>query len=134
MTKILDEFKTFAFRGNLLDLAAAVILGLAFNTVVQALVDGVIMPVIAAIVGRPDFDELTIGLGDAEILYGTFLTAVVNFLLVAFALFLVVRTVNRIMLPANPPSPTTRECPHCFTAVAEAATRCPACTSGLEPL
>jgi large conductance mechanosensitive channel len=72
MTKILDEFKTFAFRGNLLDLAAAVILGLAFNTVVQALVDGVIMPVIAAIVGRPDFDELTIGLGDAQILYGTF--------------------------------------------------------------
>jgi large conductance mechanosensitive channel len=134
MTKILDEFKTFAFRGNLLDLAAAIILGLAFNTVVQALVGGVIMPVIAALAGRPDFDELTIGLGDAEILYGTFLTAVVNFLLVAFALFLVVRTVNRAMLRANPPPPTTRECPHCFTAVAVAASRCPACTSELEPL
>ena len=136
MRKLFAEFKAFAFRGNLIDLAVAVILGLAFNQVVQALVDGVLMPIIAAIFGQPDFNSLTIGIGEAEIAYGTLITALVNFLLVALALFVIIRAVNKIMLPrgAPPEPPKTRECPYCFTPIALEATRCSACTSQVEPM
>ncbi|MGH2788461.1 MAG: large conductance mechanosensitive channel protein MscL [Actinomycetota bacterium] len=135
MKRIFAEFKAFAFRGNLLDLAVAVILGLAFNQVVQALVNGVLMPVVAAIFGQPDFNDLSFEVGEASITYGLFLTSLVNFLLVALALFLVIRAVNRIMLPrgAPPEPPRTRECPYCFIPIALEATRCSACTSQVEP-
>ena len=136
MRKILAEFRAFAFRGNLLELAVAVILGLAFNEVVQALVEGVLMPIVAAIFGQPNFDSLAIDIGEARILYGTFLTAVINFLLVALALFIIIRAVNKIMLPrgAPPEPPKTRECPYCFTPIALEATRCSACTSEVQPM
>jgi large conductance mechanosensitive channel len=136
MRKLFAEFKAFAFRGNLIDLAVAVILGLAFNQVIQALVNYVIMPIVAAIFGQPDFSELAFGLGDSEIKYGVFLTALVHFLLVALALFLIIRAVNRIRLPrgAPPEPPKTRECPYCFTPIALEATRCSACTSQVEPM
>jgi large conductance mechanosensitive channel len=134
--RILAEFKAFSFRGNLLDLAVAVILGLAFYQVVQALVNGVLMPVVAAIFGQPDFNDLSFEVGEASIAYGLFLASLVNFLLVALALFLVIRAVNRIMLPrgAPPEPPRTRECPYCFTPIALEATRCSACTSQVEPM
>lgn len=92
---MLKEFKNFIFRGNLLDLATAVILGVAFNAVVQALVNGVLMPLIAAIVGKPNFDELTLGVGDGVVLYGTFLTQLVNFLIVAAVIFLILKAATR---------------------------------------
>jgi large conductance mechanosensitive channel len=132
---MLKEFKTFAMRGNLLDLAVAFILGVAFFAVVQALVNAVIMQIIAALIGRPDFSSLTFELNGTPIRYGVVLTALVNFILVAFVLFLIVRAANRALHPrgAPPEPPKTRECPYCYTPIALEATRCSACTSDVEP-
>lgn len=127
---MLREFKKFALRGNVVELAVAVILGLAFNAVVQSLVDDILLNLIAAAVGEPDFSELTFNLGDAVIQYGAFITAVINFLLVAFALFLVVRAFNRFSGAEDEP-PKMAECPFCKTSVPVNATKCPACTSQL---
>jgi large conductance mechanosensitive channel len=136
MRKMWAEFKSFAFRGNLIDLAVAVILGLAFNEVIQALANGVLLEIVAAIFGQPDFNKLTIDLGTAEIRYGLFLAALVNFFLIALALFFVVRAVNRVLQPQGAPvdPPKTRECPYCFTAIPLVATRCSGCTSQVEPI
>jgi large conductance mechanosensitive channel len=128
---MLTEFKKFALRGNLVELAVAIILGLAFNAVVQSLVDDVLMNLIAAAVGEPDFSALTFKVGDAVIRYGDFITAVVNFILVAFALFLVVKAINRMMgSPKEPPK--MAECPFCKTSIPVNATKCPACTAELQ--
>lgn len=127
---MLKEFKAFAFKGNVMDLAVAVILGVAFGAVVSALVANVLMPVIAAIVGQPSFDNLTLSIGDSAILYGTFLTALVNFLLVALALFLVVRAVNTALATNKAEEPSDiRPCPYCLTNIPVEASRCSACTS-----
>jgi large conductance mechanosensitive channel len=133
--RILDEFKAFAFRGNVIELAVAVILGLAFYNVVSALVSAILMPLIAAIFGEPSFDQLTFGIGDGVIAYGRFLTALVDFVLIAFALFVVVKAVNQLVLPgmARPDPPKTRACPHCLTMIPVSATRCSGCTSSVEP-
>ena len=128
---MLTEFKKFALRGNVVELAVAVILGLAFNAVVQSLVDDVLMNIIAAAVGKPDFSDLTFRIGDAVIRYGDFLTAVVNFILIAFALFLVVKALNRMMGAREEP-PKMAECPFCKTSIPVTATKCPACTSQLQ--
>ena len=93
---MLEEFKKFVMRGNVLDLAVAVILGVAFNTVVQAFANGILMNFIAAVFGQPSFDSITIHLGDGRLLVGAFLTAVINFVIVAFALFLVVQAFARL--------------------------------------
>jgi large conductance mechanosensitive channel len=128
---MITEFKKFALRGNLVELAVAVILGLAFNAVIQSLVDDVLMNLIAAAVGEPDFSALTFMVGDAVIRYGDFITALVNFILVAFALFLIVKAINRMMgSPKEPPK--MAECPFCKTSIPVHATKCPACTSGLQ--
>lgn len=131
MLKILEalkavplEFKEFAFRGNMLDLAVAVILAIAFGTVVNSLAEDVLLNIVAAIAGEPDFSQLTVHLGKGVIRYGAFLTAVVNFLIVALALFLIVRPANR----AHP----YKECPYCMTEVSADAARCSACTSRLQ--
>lgn len=92
---MLQEFKAFLFRGNLLDLAVAVILGVAFGAVVSAFTDGIIMAFIAAVFGQPSFDSISIGLGDGEILIGVFLTALVNFLIIAAALFAVLKAAEK---------------------------------------
>jgi large conductance mechanosensitive channel len=128
---MLTEFKKFALRGNVVELAVAVILGLAFNAVVQSLVDDVLMNIIAAAVGKPDFSDLTFQIGDAVIRYGDFLTAIVNFILIAFALFLVVKALNRMMGAREEP-PKMAECPFCKTSIPVTATKCPACTSQLQ--
>jgi large conductance mechanosensitive channel len=128
---MLTEFKKFALRGNVVELAVAVILGLAFNAVVQSLVDDVLMNIIAAAVGKPDFSDLTFQIGDAVIRYGDFLTAVVTFILIAFALFLVVKALNRMMGAREEP-PKMAECPFCKTSIPVTATKCPACTSQLQ--
>jgi large conductance mechanosensitive channel len=129
---MLREFKEFALRGNVVELAAAVILGLAFNAVVQSLVDDVLMNFIAAIAGRPDFSNLTFRIGEGQIGYGAFLTAVVNFLLIAFVLFILVRTVNRLRGPAEEVAEQI-PCPFCRTSIPAEASRCPACTSDIRP-
>lgn len=122
---MIKEFKTFALKGNLLELATAFILGVAFTAVVTALVDGVIMPLIAAIVGEPNFDSLTFTIGDGVIRYGSFLTALVNFLLVAFVLFLIIRTMQKSQ---HPKAATSKQCPHCLTTIPAAAPVCHSCT------
>ena len=97
MKKLFEEFKAFVLRGNILDLAVAVILGAAFAGVVKTFTDGILMPIIAAIFGKPSFDSLTFEIGDGVVLYGTFLSAVVNFLIVAAALFLVLKAATKLM-------------------------------------
>lgn len=127
---MLKEFKAFALKGNLIEIAVAFILAVFFAAVVQTFIGGIIMPFVAAIVGKPNFDALTASVGDGVIAYGTFLTAAVNFVIVAFVLFLIVKAVNRLQ---PPPVPTPmRDCPHCLTSVPASASRCSACTSQLE--
>ena len=143
---MLKEFKEFAMRGNVVDLAVGVIIGAAFGAIVNSLVTDVIMPPIGLLAGGLDFKDLFVSLngqayptldaakkaGAPVIAYGAFLNTIVNFLIVAFAIFLLVKQVNRLSKPAPAPPPTpTRECPFCITAVPVKATRCPACTSEL---
>ena len=97
MKKVYEEFKAFVLRGNILDLAVAVILGAAFAGLVKTFTDGILMPIIAAVFGKPNFDSLTLDIGDGVILYGTFLSAVVNFLIVAAALFVVLKAATKLM-------------------------------------
>jgi large conductance mechanosensitive channel len=126
---VLKEFKEFALKGNLVELAVAFILGLAFATLVQSVVANLVTPVIAAIVGKPDFSRLTFTINRSVFTYGKFLNDLISFLLVALVLFFVVRAYNRMKRPETPAP--VRECPFCRTAIADGATRCPACTSDL---
>ena len=96
MKQLLKDFREFALRGNVIDLAVAVVIGVAFNAVVASLVNDVIMPFIAALIGKPNFDDLTLMLGDTAIYYGRFLTAIVNFLIVAATLFVVIRSFEEL--------------------------------------
>jgi large conductance mechanosensitive channel len=146
---MLKEFKTFALRGNVLDLAVGIIIGGAFGTIVKSLVDDVIMPPIGLALGNVDFTNLFLllkagpkapppysTLADAQaagavtINYGVFFTSVVAFILVAFAVYLVVRAANQLM-PKEAAAPTTKECPRCRMAIPIGARRCPHCTSEL---
>lgn len=125
---MLQEFKQFALRGNLLDLAIAFVLGVAFSAVVTSLVDDVIMNVIAAVVGKPDFSDLTFELGDGVIRYGSFLTALVTFLLIAWVLFLIVKAIQTLM----PAKATTKDCPHCLSSIPIGAGTCAFCTKDVK--
>ena len=143
---MLKEFKEFAMRGNVLDLAVGVVIGAAFGKIVASLVDDVIMPPIGRLLGHVDFSNLFVSLSDKSfdtlaaakaagaptLNYGNFINTIINFLIVAFAIFLLVRTVNRwTTKPAAPAAPTTKDCPQCAMAVPLAATRCGHCTSQL---
>lgn len=133
-----DEFRKFLMRGNVVDLAVGVVIGVAFAAVVTSLVEDVITPIIAAVIGQPDFSSLTITINDSEIFYGRFINAVLSFLIVAAAIFyLVVLPMNRMVTrfqrqPATPEA-TTRRCPHCWSEIAKQASRCPFCTAEVEP-
>ena len=129
---MLKEFRDFVMRGNVLDLAIAVILGAAFGAIITSLVNDIIMPLIGIILGGVDFTTLTYQVGNAVVAYGKFIQAIINFLIIAFVLFLIIRSINRFKnkepVPA-PEAPSTKDCPHCFTAIPIKATRCPNCTS-----
>jgi large conductance mechanosensitive channel len=127
---MLKEFKQFALRGNLLDLAIAFVLGVAFSAVVTSLVDDVIMNVIAAVIGKPDFSDLTFSLGDAVIRYGAFLTALVTFLIIAWALFLIVKAIETVTPPKKA---SERDCPHCLSSIPIGAGTCAFCTKDVQP-
>jgi large conductance mechanosensitive channel len=143
---VLKEFKEFAMKGNVLDMAIGIIIGAAFGKIITSLVGDVIMPPIGLILGRVDFSSLFVSLsgthydslaaakaaGAATINYGLFLNNVVDFLIVAFVIFLVVRQVNRWKKPVPAAAPATKECPYCFSAIPMKATRCPNCTSELR--
>jgi large conductance mechanosensitive channel len=130
-------FKQFLLRGNVIDLAVAVVMGAAFGAVVAALVKDLITPIIAAIVGKPDFSALAFEVNGSKFLIGEFINAVVSFLLIAAAVyFFVVLPVNTIVARARrgeaPPDPTTKKCPECLSEVPIAARRCAFCTSPLN--
>ena len=135
MKGVIKEFKEFAFKGNMLDLAIAFIIGAAFSAVVTALSKGVLMQIIAAIVGKADFSNVVFKLRGTPILVGDLLTALVNFLIVAAVLFMLVKAINRAMVkPKAVEEKKSKDCPYCLTPIPLAATKCPACTSTLEPV
>ncbi|MDW7771473.1 MAG: large-conductance mechanosensitive channel protein MscL [Desulfobulbaceae bacterium] len=148
---MLKEFREFAMRGNVVDMAVGIIIGGAFGTIVQSLVADVLMPPIGLLLGGVDFADLFLVLkagavpppyltlaeaqeaGAVVISYGVFINAIISFLIVAFAVFLLIRAINRMQREqeAPPPAPATRECPFCLSAIPIQATRCPHCTSEL---
>jgi large conductance mechanosensitive channel len=127
---LLKEFREFALKGNLVELAVAFVLAVAFAAVVTSLVNDVIMQLVAAIVGKPDFSSLTLSIGDGVIRYGSFLTALVTFLIIAWILFLVVKAVQSA-LPAK--QVTQRDCPHCLSSIPVGAATCSFCTRDVQP-
>lgn len=148
---MLKEFKAFVMRGNVLDLAVGIIIGAAFGTIVKSLVDDVIMPPVGLALGNVDFSNLFVllkegpkaaapyvSLADAKaagavtINYGMFINNIVTFLIVAFAIFLVVRTANRLHPPEAAAAPNTKDCPYCRMPIPAGASRCPQCTSELR--
>ncbi len=147
------EFKEFAMRGNVVDMAVGIIIGAAFGTIVKSLVADVIMPPIGLLLGNVDFTNLFVVLkqgaeaagpyatladaqtaGAVTLNYGMFINTVISFVIVAFSVFLVIRQMNRLKKKeeAAPPPPSEKECPFCLTKIAIKATRCPNCTSNLE--
>ena len=142
---MLKEFNAFVMLGNVLDLAVAVIIGAAFGPIITSLVNDVIMPPIGLVLGHVDFKDLFISLNGQSfptlaaakaaaapvIAYGLFLNTVVNFLIVAFVIFMVVRGANKLQRAPAPAAPTTKDCPFCATPIPIPAKRCPHCTSQL---
>ncbi len=149
---MMKEFKEFAVKGNVVDMAVGIIIGAAFGTIIKSLVADVIMPPIGLLLGNVDFSNLFFVLkGGAEAItyatiaeaqeagavtlnYGVFINTIISFLIVAFAVFMLIRGINRAKKKeeAPAPAPTTKDCPHCFSAIAIKATRCPNCTSQIE--
>jgi large conductance mechanosensitive channel len=147
---MLEEFKKFAMRGNVVDMAVGIIIGGAFGTIVKSLVADVIMPPVGLLLGGVDFSDLFITLkegatvgpygtlaiaqeaGAVTISYGIFINAVISFLIVAFAVFLLIRGINRLQAEEEEPAEATeKDCPYCLTSIVIKATRCPNCTSEL---
>jgi large conductance mechanosensitive channel len=150
---MMKEFKDFAMKGNVVDMAVGIIIGGAFGTIVKSLVDDVLMPPIGLLLGGADFSNIFVllkeggkaaapyaGLADAKaagavtINFGLFFNAVISFLIVAFAIFLLIRGMNAMRRQQEAPqaAPTTRECPFCFSTIAIKASRCPQCTSEIK--
>jgi large conductance mechanosensitive channel len=147
---MLKEFREFAMRGNVVDMAVGIIIGAAFGAIVKSLVDDVIMPPIGMVLGNVDFSNLFLVLkegaaagpypslaearkaGAVILAYGAFINTMISFAIVAFAVFMLVRAMNRLKSAPPPADPTTKECPHCCSTIAIKATRCPQCTSELR--
>lgn len=138
MKKIFNEFKAFISRGNVIDMAVGVIIGGAFTAIVNSLVNDMLTPILGLITGGQDFSGLMLKFGDTEFKYGSFVSAVINFLLIAAVLFLLVKAINKVHFDFGkkkdeaPPAPTTKKCPYCCSEIAIEATRCPHCTSQLD--
>ena len=129
------EFREFAMRGSVLDMAVGIIIGGAFGTIVSSLVNDVLMPPIGMLLGKVDFASLSVKLSETvAVSYGKFINAVISFLIVAFCLFLIIRAMNRMKKKAEAPAaaPATKDCPFCVSAVPIKAVRCPHCTSELK--
>jgi large conductance mechanosensitive channel len=143
---MLKEFKEFAMRGNVVDLAIGVVIGAAFGKIVTSFVEDVLMPPIGLALGNVDFSNLFINLsgkdypsvaaakaaGAATLNYGIFLNSVLNFVIIAFAIFILIKQINRMQKPAPAVAPATKDCPHCLLAIPIKATRCAHCTSELR--
>ena len=143
---MLKEFKEFAMKGPVVDLAVGVIIGAAFGKIISSLVDDIIMPPIGRMLGNVDFANLFVNLSDKEypsvaaakaagaatVNYGIFFNTILNFLIIAFVLFLIIRQLNAMKKPASAAAPSTKDCPYCLSAVPLKATKCAHCTSGLQ--
>jgi large conductance mechanosensitive channel len=139
------DFKEFIMRGNVIDLAVAVIIGAAFGAIVTSFVNDIVMPLIGQALGKVNFTDFFISLngvkyatladakaaGAATVNYGVFINAIINFLIIAFVIFIVIRRINRLKKAPAPTEPTTKDCPFCHTQIPIPATRCPNCTSEL---
>lgn len=148
MKKFFGEFKKFALKGNMIDLAVGVIIGGAFNGLVSSLVNDIIMPTLSLFTGKMDFEnwfyamdgktyatiEAAKEAGAATINYGNFISGIINFIIMALVVFMMVRAINKLKKdePAAPAAPTTKKCPYCKTDIPLEATKCPHCTSTLE--
>ena len=144
---MLKEFKEFVMRGNVLDLAVAVVIGAAFGKIIASLVDDIIMPPIGLALGNVDFANLFVNLsgkeypsvaaakaaGAATLNYGIFFNTIFSFLIIAFVIFLLIRSYSKMQKPKLAPAPTTRDCPYCLSPIPIKATRCAHCTSTLQP-
>jgi large conductance mechanosensitive channel len=148
---MMKEFKEFAVKGNVVDMAVGIIIGAAFGTIVKSLVADIIMPPIGMLLGNVDFSNLFIVLKDAAVPgvyatlaeaqaagavtlnYGMFINTIISFMIVAFAIFILIRNINKLKRKEEAPAaePTTKDCPQCFTAIPIKATRCPHCTSNI---
>ena len=135
MKEFLDEFKAFALKGNVMDLAIGVIIGGAFQAIVTSLVGDIISPAIG-IFASTDFSNLVLTINGAEIKYGSFITAIINFIIMAFIIFCLVKGLNKLASVGKkeeePAAPTEKTCPFCQSKISIKATRCPHCTSALE--
>ena len=138
---LLKDFKEFAMRGNVVDMAVGVVVGAAFSKITSSLVDNIIMPPLGVLMGGVDFSNLFINLSDvpvktlaeAQAAYGSFLNAVIDFLIIAFSVFIVMRQINRFFpKKEEAPAKAPRLCPYCREAIADDATRCPHCTAQLD--
>lgn len=134
MKNLGNEFKEFILRGNVVSLAVAVIMGAAFTTIVEAVTEFIIMPIIAAFGGQPDFSEIGFSINDSFFGVGSLINAIIYFLIVAAVVFfIIVKPMNALMdRTMKTADPTTKECPYCLSEVPSAATRCAACTSDLS--
>ncbi|MBO6290538.1 MAG: large-conductance mechanosensitive channel protein MscL [Alphaproteobacteria bacterium] len=141
MKNFFNEFKKFAMRGNVMDMAVGIIIGAAFGKIVTSLVEDVIMPPIGWALGKVDFSDLVLKLNDdVAIKYGAFLNTVISFIIVAFAVFILIKAVNTLQAKMikeeadaeAAAAPTTKKCPYCCSEIALEATRCPHCTSELK--
>jgi large conductance mechanosensitive channel len=133
---MLREFREFALRGNVVDMAVGIIVGAAFGTIVQSLVNDVIMPPVGLVLGKVDFANLYLVLEPARagapavtLRYGLFINHIVSFVIVAFCTFLLVKQINKLRRPAQAAAPTTKECPYCLSTIPSKATKCAHCTS-----
>ncbi len=151
---MLKEFKAFATKGNIMDLAVGVVIGGAFQSIINSLVNDIIMPAVSILTGKVDFSDMMFTVGDASIKYGNFITAIVNFLIIAFSIFLAITYMNKFSKKMEAislgqvekitkklgktkkeeptPEPTVKICPYCFSEIPFKATKCAHCTSDLE--
>lgn len=137
MKTFMAEFKKFVARGNVMDMAVGIIIGGAFTAIVTSLVDDILMPVLSLLTGGFDFSALCIVLGEGEkaatLNYGSFIAAIINFLLIALVIFMLIKAINKLSAKKEEEAPaTTKECPFCKEQIAVEAVRCPHCTSKLE--
>jgi large conductance mechanosensitive channel len=129
---LLKEFKEFAVKGNAIDMAVGFVIGAAFGKIVTSLVNDIIMPPLGMLLGNMDFSSLAIQLNEkTAIKYGVFINSVIDFVIVAFAIFLVIKQLNRLKKAPLPADPTTKTCPKCYSTIPIKASRCPHCTSEL---
>lgn len=147
---MLKEFKEFAMKGNVIDMAVGIIIGAAFGTIIKSLVDDILMPPIGLLLGNVDFSNLFLIIKEGKVAgpysslaaakasgaisvnIGIFINTIISFLIVAFSVFLVIKNVNRMKKEPPPPDPATKDCPFCYSAIPVKATRCPNCTSELK--